>query len=94
MIGNDPCLVQHIDEINYFEIDGIGILTETGEFRIYFILGIILGDNLGLRLLSTILEFGKSFSSNYYYRFCKTHKLITQICSVKKILHVCVMLIL
>jgi len=72
--GNDPCLSQLIDEINYLEKEGINIVTETGEFHVYFILGIILGDNLGL---NSILEFGKSFSSNYYCRFCKSHKSIS-----------------
>jgi len=38
---------------------------------VYFILGLILGDNLGL---NTILEFSKSFSANYYCRFCKVDK--------------------
>lgn len=71
--GNDPCLSQLIDEINYLEKEGINIVTETGEFHVYFILGIILGDNLGL---NSILEFGKSFSLNYYCRFCKSHKSI------------------
>lgn len=71
--GNDPCLLQIIDEINYLANEGIIITTEHGEFKVYFILGLILGDNLGL---NSILEFSKSFSSNYYCRFCKTHKTI------------------
>lgn len=71
--GNDPRLSQLIDEINYLEKEGINIVTETGEFHVYFILGIILGDKLGL---DSILEFGKSFSSNYYFRFCKSHNSI------------------
>lgn len=37
----------------------------------HFILGLILGDNLGL---NTMLDFSKSFSANYYCRFCKSSK--------------------
>lgn len=37
----------------------------------YFILGLILGDNL---CLNSIIEFSKSFSANYYCCFCKVHK--------------------
>lgn len=33
-------------------------------------LGLDLGDTLGL---NSVLEFSKSFSSNYYCRFCKIH---------------------
>lgn len=65
--------MQIIDEINYLANEGIIITTELGDFKVYFILGLILGDNLGL---NCILEFSKSFSSNYYCRFCKTHKTI------------------
>lgn len=35
----------------------------------------MLGDNLGV---NTLLEFSKSFSANYFCRFCKAHKSITK----------------
>jgi len=81
--GNDPCLLQLINEINFLEEEGLSISTEYGEFQVYFILGLVLGDNLGL---ISILEFSKSFSSNYYCRFCKTHKSIAQKLCVENIL--------
>lgn len=71
--GNDPCLIQLIDEINYLEKEGLTIFTNFGKFHVHFILGQVLGDNLGL---NSVLEFSKSFSSNYYCRFCKIHKSI------------------
>jgi len=69
--GNEPCLKHLINEINILEKEGIKITTKNGEFHVYFILGLILGDNLGL---NTILEFSRSFSANYYCRFCKVNK--------------------
>lgn len=71
--GNDSFLLQLINEINFPEEEGLSISTEYGEFQVYFILGLVLGDNLGL---NSILEFSKSFFSNYYCQFCKTHKSI------------------
>jgi len=35
---------------------------------------LIIGDNLGL---NSICDFSKSFSSNYFCRFCKAHKTLT-----------------
>lgn len=69
--GNEPCLKNLINELNILEKEGIRITTKNGEFHVYFILGLILGDNLGL---NTMLDFSKSFSANYYCRFCKVHK--------------------
>lgn len=47
------------------------VTTQDWEFHVHFILGLILGDNLGL---NTMLDFSKSFSANYYCRFCKASK--------------------
>jgi len=70
--GNDLCLQTLICEINLLENDGLDIVTECGSFHVHFILGIVLGDNLGM---NSILEFSKSFSANYFCRFCKVDKL-------------------
>jgi hypothetical protein len=69
--GNELCLRKLITEINIFEKEEINITTHDKKFKIYFILGLILGDNLGL---NTMLDFSKSFSANFYCRFCKTSK--------------------
>ncbi|KAF0712217.1 C2H2-type domain-containing protein, partial [Aphis craccivora] len=69
--GNEPCLTHLIQEINVLEKEGIIVTTPSGEFHVHFILGLILGDNLGL---NTMLDFSKSFSANYYCRFCKASK--------------------
>lgn len=71
--GNDPCFKSFINELNELEREVITISTEHGDCHVYFILGLVLGDNLGL---NGLLEFSRSFSANYYCRFCKIHKTI------------------
>lgn len=65
-----------MNEINILENEGINIKTQDGNFHIYFILGIVLGDNLGL---NSLLEISKSFSANYFCRFCKSSKASTKL---------------
>ncbi|XP_044582981.1 uncharacterized protein LOC123263999 [Cotesia glomerata] len=60
-----------IKEIKFLEEKGIKILTNQGEKHVYFVLGLIQGDNLGLHGL---LGFTESFSATYYCRFCKMDK--------------------
>lgn len=74
--GNDKCLISLVNEINILESEGINISTEDGHFHVHFLLGIILGDNLGL---NSLLEFSKSFSANFFCRFCKAHKTATKL---------------
>lgn len=64
--GNDKCLQSFINEINMLESEGIHILTNEGTFHVHFILGIVLGDNLGL---NSLLKFSKSFSANFFLSF-------------------------
>lgn len=73
--GNEKCLYSLIREIRKLEENGITIKTSEGEKTVYFVLGLVLGDNLGL---NTILGFVSSFSANYFCRFCKTVKTSTQ----------------
>lgn len=69
--GNELSLKCLIDQLNSLAIDGIQIETKTGAYHVYFVLGLILGDNLGL---NSILDFSKSFSANFFCRFCKVNK--------------------
>lgn len=69
--GNDLSLQCLINELNSLEVDGVLINTKSGTVHVHFILGLILGDNLGL---NCILEFSRSISANYYCRFCKINK--------------------
>jgi len=69
--GNDLCLKKLIEDLNSLEEDGLIINTSDGPKLVYFILGLITGDNLGI---NCICDFSKSFSANYFCRFCKVHK--------------------
>jgi len=81
--GNDLCLQTLIHELNKLEVDGIFILTKECLKNVYFVLGLLVGDNLSL---NSILEFSKSFSSNYFCRFYKEHKSVTQKASEENVL--------
>jgi len=51
--------------------NGTTIVVNSISIKIYFVLGLILGDNLGL---NSMLGFVQSFSANYYCRICRSHK--------------------
>ncbi|XP_022176334.1 uncharacterized protein LOC111037844 [Myzus persicae] len=72
--GNDLCFKQLVEEFNSLEKNGILINTPDGPKTVHFILGLIIGDNLGL---NSVCDFGKSFAANYFCRFCKAHKTLT-----------------
>ena len=70
--GSNECFITLINTLKKkMEVDDIEVETKTGKKTNHFILGLILGDNLGL---NTMLNFSKSFSANYYYRFCEMKK--------------------
>lgn len=71
--GNNSSLKILINELNTLEREGLTISTDQGN--VYFLLGLVLGDNLGL---NSILEFSKSFSANYFCQFCKSHIVFTK----------------
>lgn len=60
-----------IDEFTYLETNGIEIDTIDGPKKVYFILTLLQGDNLGLHGMLGLVE---SFSANHYCRFCKMEK--------------------
>lgn len=68
--GNHKCLSRLVAEIKSLEENGIAIRTSEGIKTVYFILGLVLGDNLGL---NTVLGVS-TFSANYFCRFCKVIK--------------------
>lgn len=69
--GNDSCLHLLVDTFKKIEVEGIKIKSHSGEIVVRFILGLLIGDNLGL---NSILGFTKSFNANFYCRFCKMPK--------------------
>ncbi|XP_075158213.1 uncharacterized protein LOC142231489 [Haematobia irritans] len=65
------CLKPLVNTLKQLELKGVEIKTGDGCKRVHFIMGLLLGDNLGL---NSILGFAKSFSANYFCRFCLMKK--------------------
>lgn len=68
---NHSTFSEIIKELNFLQSEGVSIDTGCGYQRVYFALGLVLGDNLGL---NQILGFQEGFSAIYSCRFCKTSK--------------------
>lgn len=71
--GSNACLYKLIDVLKKLEIHGVLIKANTYEapLRVHFVLGLIIGDN---KAVNDICNFSKSFSHNYFCRFCIAHK--------------------
>jgi len=78
--GNFQTFKELISELNYLENVGITIQIENTDHQIFFSLGLILGDNLGLH---SILGFTESFVSNFPCRFCKLPKELCRVTTVQ-----------
>lgn len=72
--GNDQCFRTIVRDIKWLEENGITIKISDGEKTVHFILGLFLGDNLGL---NTVLGFTTSFNHIFFCRFCKLPKEVT-----------------
>lgn len=72
--GN-KCYEPLIETLKRIEVDGITIKSNGRIKNVHFIMGLFLGDNLGLNIA---LGFSKSFSATYYCRFCLIHKSVAQ----------------
>lgn len=70
-----------IDEINYLQKEGLKIHTREGSFHIYFALGLVSGDNLGL---NSALDFTESYNATYFCRLCKMSKIDSHSCPIEK----------
>ncbi|KAK3913563.1 putative hemoglobin and hemoglobin-haptoglobin-binding protein 3 [Frankliniella fusca] len=69
--GNEAAFHFVISDLEFLYNEGIIVQTENGNFRIYFCLLCVLGDNKGV---NEICGFSGSFSANFYCRFCKEHR--------------------
>ncbi|XP_026281063.1 uncharacterized protein LOC113208326 [Frankliniella occidentalis] len=78
--GDEKVFQPLIDELISLETNGILIDTLEGPKRIYFVTGLLLGDNLGLNSLGGFVE---CFTSNFFCRFCKTHRKVTTTMAVE-----------
>lgn len=73
--GNKKTFAPLIEELNFLEQNGITIAVNGNTYKIYFVLGLLIGDNLGLHAICGFLE---SFRANYACRFCKLHRTFSQ----------------
>jgi len=64
-----------VSELNFLQNEGIEINVSGKTIRVFFVLGLACGDNLGLHIL---LNFSESFSANYCCRFCYVQKEVLQ----------------
>jgi len=71
LFGNLAVFKNLIDEQNYLETVGISITVINKEHTIFFMVGLIIGDNLGMH---SILGLTESFVATYPCRFCKSTK--------------------
>ncbi|XP_036146073.1 uncharacterized protein LOC118646711 [Monomorium pharaonis] len=70
-----------VDEINDLQRKGLYIPTKTGFIQVFFALGLILGDNLGL---NSALDFAEGFNATYYCRLCKMSQNEAHSCVIEK----------
>lgn len=71
LFGNQVIFQCVIDELNYLSENGIDFDVPGFKGKIYFELGLLLGDNLGIHSITGFLE---SFSANFPCRICKAKK--------------------
>lgn len=69
--GNEKCYEALVDELNKLADDGITLNIDGKEQKVYFVMGLLLGDNKGL---NECLGFVKGFRANYYCRHCRLHR--------------------
>ncbi|KAK3918512.1 Enolase [Frankliniella fusca] len=69
--GNYYVFRKLIDDLNELAKEGIEVKVDGKSEKIYFIVVLLLADNLGF---NQILGFAGSFSANFYCRFCKSPK--------------------
>lgn len=73
--GINRCLRDLIDVFKDLEQNGIIVGDEENQRTVYLVLSLVIGDNLAL---NELLGFSKSFSSNYFCRFCMASKIETK----------------
>lgn len=66
--GNERCYNNLIDVFNTLAHEGILLNIDGVDERVYFLLGVMQGDNLEV---NSVLDFTKSFRSHYHCRVCK-----------------------
>jgi len=70
-LDNETMFSALISTLIDLQENGVTIIINYVEIKIYFVLSLILGDNLGL---NSMLGFVESFAANHYCRICRSHK--------------------
>lgn len=73
--GNEKCYEALVDELNKLADYGIALNIDGKKQNVYFVMGLLLGDNKGL---NDCLGFAKGFGANYYCRHCRLHRMQMQ----------------
>lgn len=69
--GNSSTFWPVIEELIFLERTGITLDFAVGPVQVYFVLGLLLGDNLGQ---NQVMGFTECFTANYFCRVCKLHR--------------------
>lgn len=69
--SNESVFKPFVEEINYLTVNGVDIDVNGRTFKIYFVLALIVGDNLGV---NSMLGFSEGFMASHFCRFCLVHK--------------------
>lgn len=69
--GSNSSFYILVQEIKFLEESGIDIVIRDKVYHVHFVLGLILGDNLGLK---SVLGFCKSFNCEKFCRLCERKK--------------------
>lgn len=69
--GNKAIFHYVVSELQFLETSGIEICISKKNVKLYFVLALVVGDNLGL---NSLLGYVECFSANYCCRFCMSSK--------------------
>lgn len=70
-------LYKLIEVLKHLETVGIEITINGQSRKFFFVLGLVIGDNLAI---NTILNFAKGFKHNFFCRLCGQYRVDTQTC--------------
>lgn len=69
--GNEKCYEALIEDLNTLVDDALVLNIDGKEQKVFFVVGLLLGDNKGL---NNCLGFPRGFKANYYCRLCRLHR--------------------
>lgn len=69
--GNHRVFRRLVNELIFLQNEGIDIISNNNNVRVFFTIGLVTADNAAMHLL---LGFSEGFTANYPCRFCRVHK--------------------